>query len=73
MTGKPGTKFLARWSRPVLCVETGEIYGSMAEAGRAVQRSGGAVKHAITMSGKCAGYSWQFVDEDQRDIPRHPY
>lgn len=53
------------WSRlpiKVECVETGEVYGSMHEASRAIGRSEGAVGQSIARGNKTGGYHFRKVE-----------
>lgn len=49
--------------KKVECVETGKIYSSCNEAGKAVNRSGSAIKCCIDgKTSTCAGLHWRLVD-----------
>lgn len=50
--------------RKVLCVETGEVYYSMAEAGRILNDpriTSDNVNHAIRFGRRCGGYHWKYL------------
>lgn len=49
--------------KQVKCVETGQVFKSMAEAGRFVHKSRQAIFIAINKKNRCAGYHWVFADE----------
>jgi hypothetical protein len=47
---------------PVRCIDTGIIYPSMAEAGRANHVAPAAIYQAIHKRGKCCGLHWEYAD-----------
>eukprot|EP00808_Paulinella_micropora_P028204 g30015.t1 len=47
-------------SRPVICVETGQIFNSMGEAARHVKRYRRSIKTAIEKPCTCAGFHWAY-------------
>ena len=47
---------------PVLCVETGIVYPSMVEAGRAVFVTANTISHALRNGHRAAGYVWKYAD-----------
>lgn len=47
--------------KPVVCVETGRRYSSIAAAARGVGRSNAVIPAAIRRGGTCAGYHWKYV------------
>lgn len=50
---------------PVLCIETGEIFDSAAEAARHVNRAKSGVVASIHLSHKCAGYTWRYLTKEE--------
>lgn len=59
--GKP-SELIEQMKKPVMCVETGVVYGSLTEAAEDVERCVSAISLAI--SGKshvCAGCHWRFA------------
>ena len=51
--------------RKIRCVETGEVFNTMQEAGDAVDRGVSAISRAISEGTKCAGYHWEKIDEKE--------
>ena len=47
--------------RYVRCIETGEIFESCEEAGRAIGKTKQSISYAITHNGKCNKCHWEFV------------
>ena len=52
---------------PVLCIETGEIFDSAAEASRYMNRARSAIAASIHLGHKCAGYTWRYLTKDEID------
>eukprot|EP00808_Paulinella_micropora_P001184 g35695.t1 len=50
-------------SKPVMNVETGEIFPSMRAAGSSVGRHWTSIRQAIDHPCKCAGFHWAFAPE----------
>ena len=48
-------------SKAVKCLETGKVYRSALEAGKAVNRHSSSINNAIKRSGRCAGYHWKYI------------
>lgn len=46
----------------VKCVETGEIFESMAAAGKKVNKSRVSISGAIRRNGTCGGYHWEVIE-----------
>eukprot|EP00808_Paulinella_micropora_P001244 g27164.t1 len=46
-------------ARPVLCVDTGEVFPSILQAAKSVGRSGNALHGALKHGTKCGGFRWQ--------------
>eukprot|EP00808_Paulinella_micropora_P011776 g74039.t1 len=51
-------------ARPVVCVQTGEVFPSITKAAYAVQRHPAAIFQAIQHPCKCAGYNWKYETEN---------
>eukprot|EP00808_Paulinella_micropora_P024178 g81989.t1 len=49
-------------SRPVVCKETGEVFGSIKEAAISVGRSMSSIHNALSLSTKCAGFTWSYLE-----------
>lgn len=49
-------------SKAVRCVETGQVYRSMAEAARAVYVDRNCIYYAVYKRGTAAGYHWVFEE-----------
>ena len=47
--------------RFVRCIETGEIYKTLQEAGNAVGVTREAIRHAIAENKRCKGYKWEYI------------
>ena len=62
-----------RWLRsgkPVLCVETGEVFETASAASRAVGLRDGSVSEGIRRSEKRGGFTWRHIDpSDERLLP----
>lgn len=62
-----------RWLRcgkPVMCVETGEVFETASAASRAVGLRDGSVSEGIRRNEKRGGFTWRFVDPaDERLLP----
>eukprot|EP00808_Paulinella_micropora_P031356 g40020.t1 len=56
---------MGRGRRAVLCIDTGEVFPSIAAAARSVNRSGAAISVSIVADGTCAGYKWKFLEGDE--------
>lgn len=56
-------KIVVKLSRPVVKLETGEIYQNATMAGRSVFIDPQAIRSAIKNGNKSAGYRWAYVDE----------
>jgi hypothetical protein len=50
------------WCRPVLCVETGRLYPSVADAARAVGCNKGNISSAAARGNRAAGLHWRYPD-----------
>eukprot|EP00808_Paulinella_micropora_P018501 g10548.t1 len=51
--------------KPVICVETGEVFPSLSAAARHVGRDWTSIRQAIQHPCKAAGFTWEwFEDED---------
>ena len=48
-------------SKPVICIETGEIYPSARQASISIGLNTDAVKTAIHRNGKCKNMHWEFI------------
>eukprot|EP00808_Paulinella_micropora_P000176 g70492.t1 len=48
--------------RPVVCVETGEVFPSIAAAARFLDVGKSCISNAITYQHKSGGLHWQFLD-----------
>lgn len=57
--------------QPIFCVETGRVYGSMAEASEAVYVKRQSLSKAMRRNRPCAGYHWQFLVKDSK-VSRKP-
>eukprot|EP00808_Paulinella_micropora_P022300 g54186.t1 len=53
----------SRIARPVLCVETGEVYKSITAAARATNASPGNLQKAIEMGWKSKGFTWIYQEQ----------
>lgn len=52
--------------KPVRCVETGEIFDSIKDAGAAINRLPDGISKVLAGKHKtCGGYHWEFVKEDE--------
>lgn len=47
---------------PVRCVETGEVYESIAKAAEAMNRSYSSLHKSLTRGNRCGGYHWERVE-----------
>eukprot|EP00808_Paulinella_micropora_P030272 g43286.t1 len=56
--------------RAVICIGTGKVYPSVAEATRDVGSHSSNIHRAIKKNQKAAGYFWTYVDDD--NIPYDP-
>lgn len=54
-------------ARTVQNVETGEIFRSIAEAGRAYNVADGAIGHAIRNGKTSRGYHWKYADQPEQE------
>eukprot|EP00808_Paulinella_micropora_P015460 g17849.t1 len=59
----------SRAARPVMCVETGQVYKSLTEAARATNASPGNLYKAIEMGWKSRGFTWIYVPVDSAPSP----
>ena len=48
-------------SKPVLCVETGEVFVSARSASISIHLNPDAIKTAIHRNGTCNGYHWKYI------------
>lgn len=48
--------------KKVKCVETGQIYNSLHDAGRSVDRYYTSIRRAIERNGVCGGYHWEMIE-----------
>lgn len=57
-------KYNIRYSKAVKvkCVETGEIFDSMTDAAKSVNRNPGSISSAVKGGTKCGGYHWIKID-----------
>lgn len=46
--------------RPVICIETGERYKSIAAASRAIGRAPNSISQSLKLGCKCAGFHWKY-------------
>ena len=66
-------KYIKKVSKPIVCVETGEVYGSIREAVR--MKYGGNencrrhIQESIKYGWKVKGYSWKLLNQDN-PVPR---
>lgn len=51
-----------RQSKPVRCIETGEVFQSLSEAARFCERSNPTLRKAIAKRWRCGGYHFDFLD-----------
>lgn len=58
--GRLGVKYN---SRAVVCVETGKIFKSVADAERSIGASPGRITTAIKKGGTAAGYHWKYEED----------
>jgi len=54
--------------KPVICIETGEIFPSAREASKSMGLSNPCVHEAIKRKGKAGGYRWQYCSKERRRI-----
>ena len=60
-TGCPECSYLAK-AKKVMCIETGEVYGSSRLAAEAVHKKAVTISHAARDQSKtCGGYHWKYV------------
>lgn len=52
-----------RKCRPVLCVETGEVFDSLTDAAAAIDVNSGNIVSAIKRKGTCHGYHWEYAEK----------
>ena len=56
-------------SKPIRCVETGEIFQSITEAARSVDVSESAIGHVVTgKREKSGGFHWEYYHENEGSI-----
>lgn len=48
--------------KKVKCVETGEIFNSLRDAGRNINRQHTSIRRAIERNGTCGGYHWEMIE-----------
>eukprot|EP00808_Paulinella_micropora_P002990 g61123.t1 len=51
--------------RPVMCVETGQKFASIRQAGQFIGTQGSGMHVALKLGKKCKGYHWVFLDEEE--------
>lgn len=49
-------------TRQVMCIETGEVFNSVAEATRAIRAHKGNITNAIKLGQKCKGYTFKYIN-----------
>lgn len=54
-------KSIKAFKRPIICIETGEIFPSLLSAAKFVGVSSAAIIKAIKHGWKCSGYYWSYV------------
>lgn len=56
----------------ILCVETGKVFNSLAEAARSVDCDPSLIRGAIRRKGTCRGQHWSYANEDISGLDRFP-
>jgi hypothetical protein len=58
-----------RVKKPVLCIETGEVFKSLTDAARSKGLSSPApIWQAIQRGGRSRGYTWRYADEQEQGL-----
>eukprot|EP00808_Paulinella_micropora_P013764 g37902.t1 len=55
-------KQMGRPGRPIVCIETGQVYPSICAAARAVDKDEKTLRMAIAANRQTAGYYWAYQD-----------
>lgn len=62
-------KIMGTVEKPVICVETGEVYVSAVAATNALNMKSNHISESIKTGHKCGGYHWRFATSE--DISKH--
>lgn len=57
----PASRSLVHPSKPVVCLDTGEVFDSISQAAMVIGKTPASISGAIRRGGKCAGFRWQFA------------
>lgn len=52
-------------SKPIQCIETKEVYGSVREAGRKLNIDSSGISRAIKRNGVCNNYHWKYITKEE--------